>query len=165
MKSNWISLAIALLLSVVSYADSQVRLPANCINTDVIYRQGRVILHAINNHKPQLYFFFNKSDYLLMLNHEDPHPSASAGWGSSLRPRHWSAFMVTQPRFSLTCATMRKQKVQPLSCHGVLVACYFKNFIDQGHLSSGTIWIAENLLYSDLIDEMKKRKLYLHNYN
>lgn len=136
-------------------------LPIKCESKYINHQDGKLVLHTVMNYEPQLVLIHNKTKRELVVNHSRARPSASAGWSSQLHPDSWSALMVTQPKFSLTCAEMRDEKYVLLDCSKVLESCYYTKFQDQESAATGTYWIAENFPLIELMGKIRKRKIIL----
>lgn len=112
-----------------------------------------------------IYFLQNLSERSLWLDHPSDHPgSAKAGWSSYLQPDHWSAILLTQKDFALSCAIIEPGKVIYLDCSKVLAVC----IPEKSYLASkrmGSYWLAENQSLDDLLKIVAKRSLQNNNKN
>lgn len=160
MLLRWIVVALVLLLRMS--AVSAEALPNHCVVKDIRYKVGEARLHAANNQTPELYFLHNTSQALLWLNHEKLHPDLSAGWGSSLKGGSWSALMVSQSDFHLTCAQLDGATLHRRDCQSVLEICQIPGFhAAEASGENATYWVAENLNYAALLNALSARGITL----
>lgn len=138
---------------------------AKCETSEIQWQAGEMVLHVEKDHEPNIYFLHNVSkSVFLWLNHEKRDPSASAGWGSQLKPGKWSALMVSQPRFKLTCAQLVNNAMITISCEGILTACHIDHFDNHsGAAVNTTFWIVENATFDEIIQRLQERKIIIHS--
>ena len=131
--------------------------PALCRVSGLHYVKKSVSLFSQHTAKPRLYAIYNQSQHAIWLTHEKKHPSVSAGWDSQLAPERWSALLVTRRRFGLNCRIQDKTgKMTTLPCRRVIRICQYSDFYSKNPVLGG-YWVAENLPYKKLIDQIRAR--------
>ncbi len=130
-----------------------------CIQEGYRFKKNALILINKSAPKPHLYLFYNRSKHKLWLNHPQDHPSASAGWSSSLGSKHWSALILTMKQFKFICQVSdSKGRFINKNCVKRLGVCEFSRVrITNPHLRGNSFWVAENLPLSRLLKKISHR--------
>ena len=91
----------------------------------------------------QIWIIRNISSEAVLINHEKQDPGAGAGWASKISAHAYSALMLDQPSFSITCQTYPAGVY--LDCYQVLqiVGMHSETHLS-GQSASGTYWLAED---------------------
>lgn len=142
-------------------SENLIKLPDTCMVRDIRFQDKKLIMHTDKDKTSQLYILFNNSKKTVLLDHYVPHPSASAGWGSKIKPQHWSALMVAQQNFSLVCANKVEEGFEQIHCRDVLIVCHFIHFIKKDDVGSGTYWVDEDDTIENILKKMKRRSIFL----
>ncbi len=121
------------MLSVNAFSSEMADL--NCASKEIKAEGLRLLLNT-KTAATQIYVFKNKTQNELELNHIKKG-GMGAGWASSLASGNWSALMVTEKNFNLTCAT----KGKAISCKKALQICQTKKTRIK---ADGSYWIFEN---------------------
>lgn len=118
---------------------SAVTLPAACQPLPV---EGQTV--TLKTKKAHLVLVHNVSQTDLWVTHPVTNPSASAGWSSRLQTKHWSALVVNQSPFELSCIESKPGHEQQIPCAGAITLCQWKGgkVPTRGH---STFWAAENM--------------------
>jgi len=115
----------------------------NCIPVDLAYTKNVVLLNT-RVAKSAVYVLSNTSLKPLWLNHEKQNPGAGAGFASQLFPKKWSALLITQKAFSVSCQVSTPGGMTAVPCRSVLKICQFQGL----HLTkSGDYWVAESVTH------------------
>ncbi len=132
--------------------------PHGCSNDGFEFDENLVRLNINHADRPVIYMFQNKSDHVLILNHESKEGAAHAGWGSQLGQQNWSSFMVARRKFPLTCYKYNENaQLEIVNCKDVLTICQIVDFIDSSQHMRGTFWIAEDMPLRAVKIRMKNR--------
>lgn len=128
-----------LLLSQISYSYAEEGFPTSCQALPVV--KETVVLHAKD---PTMVFIHNLSNTDLWITHPVSEPNASAGWSSRLEINNWSALMVDQASFELSCIESKPGHEQQIPCAGVLAVCEWGS-VKLPPQTKGTFWVGENM--------------------
>jgi hypothetical protein len=116
-----------------------------------------IILPGVSQPKETMIYLFNNiSKESLWLDHPVPHPSASAGWSSYVRPGHWSAMLINRKDFAINCAEIKPGQVEYKDCAKAITICSPKNAAFTSK-RKGTYWLVEDKPWDDLIQGLQKR--------
>lgn len=154
MKSKIIMAAV--LFPVATFALA--KFPTQCRVSGLKYSHADISLFSQHTSYPRLYVFENAGAHPIWLNHSDKNKGGmDAGWASQLFPHHWSALLVTQRRFDLTCQTQTKSHgMVTVPCKKVLRACQFSEFTSKNPVGGG-YWVAESVPYRALESRIRAR--------
>lgn len=154
-KCLWVVLVS---LIVVSAAAAKSIFPLQCKVSGLQYKNSKVILFAQHTTKPRLYAIQNNSKNVVWLSHERGNRGVGAGWDSRLNSQHWSALLMTRPKFDLTCHIQKpKSRMKAVPCKQVLRICQFSWLYSKNPLSGG-YWVGENLPLPDLMKRIRERR-------
>lgn len=139
--------------------------PHGCRVSGVRFSQGNAMLFSQHTAKPRLYVIHAISKHAIWLTHQDFSRAGSAGWaagwGSSLSPHCWSALLVTQKNFSLSCHDQQKSgHGVKLPCDQLIRICQYSDFYSK-HPVGGGYWVAENLAQNVLELHIRQRGFVL----
>lgn len=159
-----LSVLIALLLLPVTVL-ALTHFPHQCRVSGVRFSKESAILFSQHTAKPRLYVIHSISTQSIWLTHEDLNRAGSAGWAagwaSSLSPNHWSALLVTQKNFFLSCHYQQKSgRMMTLPCNQLIHICQYSDFYSK-HPMGGGYWVAENLPRHVLEPQILKRGFVL----
>lgn len=149
-------------------AEVPISFPQGCLNKGYGLHKKHVRLNPEKTNEPagpRVYLFYNRSNERILLNHPVHDPGASAGWSSVIAPQHWSAMMLKQKKFDISCRQFeQKYQTVVVSCAHVLQVCYFPKIAAKNkNMLSGDYWIAENLATSrQLIYKIYQRSILLN---
>lgn len=131
--------------------------PTQCRVSGLKYVHDSISLFSQHTAYPRLYVLENISKHPIWLNHDDHRSGMDAGWASELFPQRWSAILVTQHNFDLTCHWHNKSgHMEKLPCHIILRACQFSEFTVKNPISGG-YWVAESVPYRALESSIRAR--------
>ena len=98
----------------------------------------------------------NLSSTDLWVTHPVSDPNASTSWSSHLQAGNWSALVLSDEKFELSCIESRPGHEQQVSCATVLAVCLWPaKTLPQK--TSNTSWAAEDMPLSPLIAYIKRR--------
>lgn len=135
--------------------------PPGCRFQDMQWQHDVLVINARGGQKQRLYFFHNlQQQKSILINHDVPFPSASAGWATDLKPDNWTAFAADKNNFTLSCYQKVKQRLVAVDCRSVLQACQMiKARFAVG--AGGSYWVSENQKdYPSLQNEVRLRGIY-----
>ena len=124
----------------------QPRMPAACEFKEVYAtKNGFYILQA--KHPNQLFMIYNRSPTTIWLDHLIEQRSASAGWGSQLEPKHWSAIIISDALFYLSCNyKIASGEIKRLNCAKAVMVCHMNNIkIKNQQSMNSNFWVGENM--------------------
>lgn len=134
-------------------------LPLGCANTNISFSDNDIILGKGVSKDSHVYLLYNKSKTKFVLNHVERPGTAAAGWGSEIEPNHWSAIMLTEPNFNMTCTEYDGAFTKILNCADVLKACQLDPKYNGGFVEQGSYWITEDKPFRDLYPSIRARGL------
>ena len=103
----------------------------------------------------KLFLIKNNSKQKILLNRiQEGSPHASAGWGSYLTQRHWSALVLSQPRFILSCSTPQARGTNYVNCSKFIQVCEANIHLNE---NQGGYWLVENTNWDELIKKIFKK--------
>ena len=124
---------------------------SNCSVTNVQLGQD-ITLNSIDA-APRIYLIQNKSNQTFWLNHVTHRPM-NAGWASSISPDHWSAILVDEPAFALSCSTVTGPQNQRLNCADVTNVC----LLSTKPIKAGDhYWVTEDRMGADILSAIQQR--------
>lgn len=129
--------------------------PARC--TPLVVLGELVIVPASQSTVTMIH---NLSSTDLWVTHPVSDPGASAGWSSHLQAGHWSALVMNDKKFELSCIESRPGHEQQVACSAVLAVCQWAA-TDLPKKASNTWWAAEDMALSPLIAYIKRRGFVL----
>lgn len=133
--------------------------PKTCVEEGIKFENNNLVLNEGSSSKQSLYLLHNISDENLFLNHPlGKDPGASAGWSSILGSGNWSAIAMNTGNFEFNCSKMGTGEVEHLNCKEVVKICKFEKPVFNSE-NSGSFWVAENKLLSNLLDAIKSREI------
>jgi hypothetical protein len=103
--------------------------------------------------KTAVFVVRNISGHPLIISHHDKTSLFATSWKSDISPNAWSAIMVENADFPITCSLKSEQGAEVIPCQDNLEICKFAR-VRISIASLGTYWVAENKL--KLGDVMKK---------
>lgn len=119
-------------------------LPASCKAVAV---QGETV--TVSAKKPLLVMIHNLSNTDLWITHPVSDPGASAGWSSRLQSGNWSALMLDQEAFELSCIESKPGHEQQIPCTGAISVCQWAS-VTMPAQTTGTFWAGEDMTLSAL---------------
>jgi len=139
-------------------ASSRVKPPA-CDYKNIVGKKGFYFLQT--NMPNQLFLFYNRDKQAVWLDHPVSHPSASAGWASKLQPGKWSALLVSDPRFQVSCNYMNKKgQYRRMTCDKAIIVCHMRQIkMKNQDKNNGNFWAGENRSLTELITYLKQRDI------
>jgi len=142
--------------------ERQPEMPTGCVSENVAFMRGFYDLRTKGPN--QLFMIYNRSPMNVWLDHAIEHTGASAGWASMLKPKRWSALMISEPLFRLSCSYFDKKFGQHrLNCMKVVRICHMRSVdIEKTRLRNSNFWAAENLTLPKLQEHLKQRKIILN---
>ena len=153
---------IILLFFMTSLTAAYANTNASCVPLTGKMQDKNIILPGPNEPRATtIYFFKNISSQSIWIDHPIPHPSASAGWSSYLRPGNSSALLVNRKNFAISCAVIHPGKVEYLNCEKVISVCVANKVTMTQTSRKGTYWLSEDKSYDDLMAALKKRGVTL----
>ncbi|MBB71620.1 MAG: hypothetical protein CMF50_04425 [Legionellales bacterium] len=131
-------------LTTASAAQKERFYPRGCNDKSVQYSGDHVILGATpSDHKYRVFVFKNISYDPISLHYTPPANKFSYSMVSTLQPELWSALLVNEQNFTLTCKSSNDYYGMPYNCSDVIRACELA--VSPVMLSSqGEYWITEN---------------------
>lgn len=107
----------------------------------------------------RIYIFQNISKKLVLLNrYLRFDPGVSAGWATELLPGRWSAILLDQSPFTLTCQFKQGIDYRKISCKHVIKVWPISSFSSSNKQRPlGSYWIAENKTCQGLRRRVKDR--------
>lgn len=113
----------------------------------------------LKSEKPMLAFIHNRSATTIWITHPVSNAGASAGWSSQLAPNHWSALVVYDKAFELSCVESKPGHEQQLPCANVLAICKWQDSNALLPTHQGTYWAGEDKTLPALISFLKERAI------
>ena len=147
-----------LLIALFSFtwsAQAEEVLPNRCV--PLVVSGDLVIVPAS---KSTVTMIHNLSNTDLWVTHPVSDPGATAGWSSHLQAGNWSALVLNDEKFELSCIESRPGHEQQVSCSTVLAVCQWPA-TSLPQKTSGTSWAAEDMALSPLIAYIKRRGFVL----
>lgn len=143
---------LSLILIVLTFhASAEEIFPARC--KPFVVSGERVMLPAA---KSMVTMVHNLSSSDLWITHPVSEPNTSAGWSSHLQAGNWSALVVNDEAFELSCIESRPGHEQQVPCSTVLAVCQWSAAsLPQRGVDS--MWAGEDMLLSPLTAYMKRR--------
>jgi hypothetical protein len=136
---------------------NQLALAISCLSARSQIENNKIILlGSAEHHASQIYFFKNTSRQSVFIDHVKQNPGASAGWSSYLRPYHWSALVLNQKNFTVSCVMIQPGKVIPLNCSRTLFICSPQNIIPRLPLK-GNYWLVEDKPWNLFLRQLVKQ--------
>lgn len=141
---------VAMILSTaVAFAVEQ--FPSDC--RPIVVTEEPLIL---STEKPMLVMMHNLSNSDLWITHPVVEPSVNAGWSTRLEADHWSALVLREKKFELSCIESKPGHEQQVPCSDVLAICQWESLQIPQHLV-GTFWAGENKTLSTLSAYLGRR--------
>ena len=129
--------------------------PSRC--TPLVIEGDLVIVPAA---KSTVTMIHNLSSTDLWVTHPVTDPSASAGWSSHLQAGNWSALVLNDKKFELSCIESKPGHEQQVPCSSVVAVCLWQaSSLPQK--ASDTSWAAEDMMLSPLIAYIKRHGFVL----
>lgn len=117
-------------------------------------QQGDLLMLTSRQNKPVIYLIKNISSQEIWLDRVlKSHASASAGWGTSLKPGNWSALQVTRRSLLLSCQRQQADKLITTNCSQTIDVC--RALVQP--VETGSFWLSEDKSKKELEDELVKR--------
>jgi len=110
-----------------------------------------------------LFMIHNLSNADLWLTRPISDPSASAGFSSRLQADLWSALLLREPSFEISCIESKPGHEQQVACSEVLALCQWPNMKAPKSLP-GTFWAGENKPLSALTAYLGRRGFVLSEH-
>lgn len=136
-------------------ASAEEVLPARC--TPLVVTGELVIIPAA---KSTVTMIHNLSSTDLWITHPVSDPAANGNWSSHLQAGHWSALVLSDEKFELSCIESRPGHEQQVACSSVLAVCQW-SATSLPQKASNTHWVAEDMQLSPLIAYIKRRGFVL----
>lgn len=113
----------------------------------------------LSKEPPSLVLLHNVSALDVWITRPISHPSASAGWSSRLKPKHWSALALGSQQIELGCIESKPGHEQQIPCEGVLIACRWQGFVDarMTQKPNQTFWAAEDMRLPALLMAVERQ--------
>lgn len=156
------------ILCTITYSTSFAAQSLYCLPKKLMPENQNIILNtAAYQHAARLYFIKNISPITLWLSHPQtkhghaPHLVADeggiahAGWDSKIDPGNWSAILLTQKDFAISCASLKKHQVKILDCSELISVC--EPNIELSINVRGNYWFVENKPWQSFIKGVKAR--------
>lgn len=89
----------------------------------------------------RIYLLHNISKKTIVFNHETGS-AMNAGWSSTLSPKRWSALLIHQKNFNVSCTQISSSGVSYLDCSKLIKVCHVTN-LDM-HEKQEAYWMSEN---------------------
>ena len=89
----------------------------------------------------RIYLLHNISKKTIVFNHQTDR-EMNAGWSSTISPNRWSALLIHQHSFSMTCTQITSSGVSYLDCSQVAKVCQVTNL--NMHEKQAAYWMSEN---------------------
>jgi hypothetical protein len=137
LKMKYLVLVLGFILNTVTYAETI--MPNGC--HALSFEDQSVTLTSA---KPTLFMIHNTSETDLWVTHTVKDPGASAGWSSRLQSGKWSALLLNQKDFELSCIESKPGHEQQVPCTGVLAVCEWSSINKLDKAKDGTYWVGEN---------------------
>lgn len=142
--------------------NSQFQFPKGCKTEGYEYLGNYVYLNSRQTDHSRLYLIYNQSDFTVLLDHmPKKDPGASAGWGSNIDAKHWSAIMVASDKkhFRMNCKLIKAGgKYVNANCSRVVRTCEYQHYsVNNAEMAQGGYWLAENHTLTGLLAKIKSR--------
>ena len=155
-KNSIIEYILLIILTCLTWtANAEEVFPARCKPLVVL---GDLV--SVPATKSTVTMIHNLSNTDLWVTHPVSDPGASAGWSSHLQAGRWSALVLNDEKFELSCIESRPGHEQQVSCSTVLAVCQWPATV-LPQKASGTWWAAEDMLLSPLIAYIKRHGFVL----
>lgn len=155
---KWLVSILFMTVSLQGFAEEI--FPTNC-KPFVI--QGESTMLATT--KASLVMIHNLSQTDLWVTHPVSEPGASAGWSSRLQPEHWSALVLTDKSFELSCIESKPGHEQQVSCANTLAICMFTPITLSDNGVNAPYWAGEDMPLSELIAYVERRGIKLNQHH
>ena len=152
MRHIIIILLSGLLLATNGYAVTN-KIPKTCTPLPV---RGESIVFNVS--KATVFLIHNLSNTAVWLIHPIKDASASAGWNSLLQSDKWSALILNQDKFELTCIESKPGHEQQVACENLISICQCPD-IKVPESENITYWAGENKNLSSLVSYIGGRGL------
>lgn len=144
---------ITLLTSLLAWtAQANSRLPSQC--KPLAIKDEAV---SLSTSQTRVLMIRNRSDIDLWINHPVSDPGASAGWITRLQPGNWSALVLNQKSFKLSCIESKPGHEQTVPCNSVLTVCEWSGAALPKADEMGSYWASENKSLEGVAAEMEQR--------
>lgn len=130
-------------------------LPEQC--TPLVVSGDLVVVPAT---KSSVTMIHNLSNSDLWITHPVSEAETNANWSSHLQAGHWSALVMNDKPFELSCIESKPGHEQQVSCSVVLAVCQW-TATSLPKKSTDTWWAAENMDLSPLIAYIKRHGFVL----
>jgi hypothetical protein len=144
MQKKWmLALLSALLLqATVASADE---FPKGCSSKDILYSGDEVVLASVPTKETYRVFVFgNATDRPIQVNHILPETNPKWQiWDSEINEDQWSALLLGQTNFSMTCQQKEGEAWDKVPCKDVVKVCELA-VSEVMQSSRGNYWITEN---------------------
>lgn len=150
---------LSMILIVFSWnANAEEVFPARC--APLVVTGDLVVLPAA---KSMVTMIHNLSSTDLWITHPVSDPNMSAGWSSHLQAGNWSALILDDTQFELSCIESRPGHEQQVACSSVLAVCQWpaSSLPEKSH---ETYWAGEDMSLSPLIAYIKRRGFILSTH-
>ncbi len=151
LKTSW--LAVLVMFCQIAFAAENKPCVPITVKTD---NKNIILPGPVEARTVVMYFFNNKIQSSLWLDHPVTRPSMSAGWSSYIRPGNWSALVVNRKNFTISCAVIKPGKVDYLDCSQVLSICSPQGWGPTKGKS--THWMLENKTWDEIVKFFTKWK-------
>lgn len=99
---------------------------------------------VLSSDKPALILIHNISTSDLWITHPGSGVGASAGWSSQIQAGNWSALVLQNKSFALSCIESKPGHEQEVPCLGLITLCQWSKATKLGEQNTGTYWAGEN---------------------
>ncbi|HLD16208.1 MAG TPA: hypothetical protein VJB02_00630 [Coxiellaceae bacterium] len=129
--------------------------PAGCKPIQASFQQGGWVLSPqpgdSSSPSSKLYVIYNDSQQALVLDRiTASFPGAQAGWRSPIAPNRWSALMLNDSNFVLSCQKQQGTLVEQVNCKQKIRVCRIPMPVPASGTASGSYWLSESVSLSRL---------------
>ncbi len=108
----------------------------------------------LSSDKPALILIHNISTNDLWITHTGSTKGVSAGWSSQIQAGNWSALVLQNKSFALSCIESIPGHEQQVPCLGLITLCRWAKATKLEEQNTGTYWAGENKPLSALMQSV-----------
>lgn len=132
--------------------------PKSCYPVGVHFVHDQLQVERPQKLGASLLLIANHSGQDITLDRSMKVRSASAGWDSLLKPKHWSALQFEGINFNIVCKSEALYgKFVFVNCESLLQACWLPVAAVDFKRLRGGYWVAENLKLTTLFQAIKNK--------
>ena len=153
---------LGFLIFVFSFLNASAEPKESCIEAPFKVAGNDIILAQNPSQKSAHVFFFqNKANHSIFIDHPVENPGASAGWSTYLRPGNWAALVINKKNFAIHCARIEPGQVVALNCQHTINVCNPKE-LSANTKFKGNYWLAEDRNWDSFVKILEKKGIVVN---